>query len=155
MKFPAKTLSVVERTTGILAILVAVALAGYWWLQFVLTPGVLWLLELCWIVMVVGTIGVLLGVAAYWFLARPTVLPGMVVVTAGLALLWGWWWLDRTFDLWGAWAIDQADPTSVDRANLGVWVHLGVDVVAALVLVVGGVLLERRIHSRDSDPVAG
>jgi hypothetical protein len=134
MKFPANTLSVVERTTGILAILVAVALAGYWWLQFVLTPGVLWLLELCWIVMVVGTIGVLLGVAAYWFLARPTVLPGMVVVTAGLALLWGWWWLDRTFDL---------------------WVHLGVDVVAALVLVVGGVLLERRIHSRDSDPVAG
>ena len=76
----------------------------------------------------------------------------MVAVTVGLVVLWGWWWLSRTFDLFGAWVIDPADPASLERANLGVWVHLAVDLVAVLILVVGGVLLERRVHSRDTEP---
>ena len=150
MKVPANTLSVVERTTGILAILVALSVAGSWALQFVLTEQLLWLLELAWLVRVVGTVGVLIGVLAYWFLARPTLLPGMIAVTVGLVVLWGWWWLSRTFDLFGAWAIDPADPASLERANLGVWVHLAIDLVAVLILIVGGVLLERRVHSRDT-----
>jgi hypothetical protein len=93
---------------------------------------------------------VLAGLAVGAWLHRPLWARGVASVIVGMVLHWGWWVLDRRFDLFGMAALSEGDPLLVARAEARLWAMLTIDVVAVLALVLGGVLLVRH-RSRGQD----
>jgi hypothetical protein len=93
---------------------------------------------------------VLAGLAVGAWLHRPLWARGVASVIVGMVLHWGWWVLDRRFDLFGMAALPEGDPLLVARAEARLWTMLAIDVVAVLALVLGGVLLVRH-RSRGQD----
>jgi hypothetical protein len=93
---------------------------------------------------------VLAGLAVGAWLHRPLWARGVASVIVGMVLHWGWWVLDRRFDLFGMAALSEGDPLLVARAEARLWTMLTIDVVAVLALVLGGVLLVRH-RSRGQD----
>ncbi len=111
-----------------------------------------------WVVIVLTAV-VVLGLAVGAWLHRPLWARGVALVMAGMVLHWGWWLLDRKVDLFGMASMEVDDPGLIPRAEARLWVTLGVDVVAVLALLIGGVLLLRQrgaaVHAeneRDHDP---
>nr|WP_300151300.1 hypothetical protein [Propionicimonas sp.] len=97
---------------------------------------------------------VLAGLAVGAWLHRPLWARGVASVIVGMTLHWGWWVLDRRFDLFGMAGLPEGDPLLVSRAEARLWTMLAIDVAAVLALVLGGVLLVRH-RSRGRDTAAG
>ncbi len=99
------------------------------WLQF------LGWLEIGLSVVVIG------GLAAGAWLHRPLWARGVATVIVGMVLHWGWWVLDRRFDLFGTSGLTEGDPALVVRTEVRLWAMLAADALAVLALVVGGLVL--------------
>lgn len=147
-------LPLLRRTVGGAAILMALAVVAVWAGNFLLSKelvealgpdAILTLLTtLGWIEIVAGAV-VVLGLAAGQWFHRPLWAPGVLFVVLGMALYWGWWLLDRKVDLFGTSGYSANDPELFRRAALRVWVMLGIDSLAVVLLVLGAVLLLRRV----------
>ncbi len=98
------------------------------------------LAALGWAVLVLSGI-VVLGLAVGAWLHRPLWARGVALVMAGMGVYLGWWWLDHRVDLFGMSTLAPDDPALYARAEARLWTTLGIDVVAVLALLVGGVLL--------------
>jgi hypothetical protein len=156
---------VVQRVTGVAALVGAAAIALSWVANFLIIQpiidvigvdgfswifaGVFWLKGL-------ASLAVLAGLAAGWRLSRPLWASGLIPVALGLVLQWGWWLLDRQVDLWGMsrYGVDDATgevrPELSQLAALSTTVSLAVSVVAIALLVFGGLrVLRSPISSRD------
>ena len=86
---------------------------------------------------------VLGGLAVGVWLHRPLWARGVASVTIGMLLHWGWWVLDRRFDLFGTYGLADDDPILLARMETRLWTMLAVDVASILALVLGGALLLR------------
>ncbi len=143
-------LTVLRRAVGVAALLMAVAVVAVWVANVSMTApvqapvGADWtyysLVTLGWIEIVAGA-AVLAGLAVGWWLHRPLWAPGVLAVVLGMTLHWGWWLLDRKVDFFGTSGFNDPDPELVRRATVRMWVMLGFDAVAVLLLALGGVLL--------------
>ncbi|MCB0910884.1 MAG: hypothetical protein KDB60_04620 [Propionibacteriaceae bacterium] len=110
------------------------------------------MLVLGWVVIVLTGV-VVLGLAVGAWLHRPLWARGVALVMAGMTLYWGWWLLDRRVDLFGMAALGADDAELYTRAEARLWTTLGIDVVAVLALLLGGVLLLRhREPELESEP---
>lgn len=98
------------------------------------------MLVLGWVVIVL-TVVVVLGLAVGAWLHRPLWARGIALVMIGMVLYWGWWLLDRRVDLFGMTSLAADDPVLYVRAEARLWTTFGIDVVAILALLAGGVLL--------------
>ena len=154
-------LPILRRTVGTAAIVMALAVAGVWAGNVVLTRIVVetvgadrvidTLTTLGWIEIIAGA-AVVLGLAAGLWFHRPLWAPGVLAVVLGMALHWGWWVLDRKVDLFGTSGFNDPDPELLQRAAVRMWVMFGADAVAVLLLLFGAVLLFRTSHrSRQAD----
>lgn len=107
-----------------------------------------------WVVIVLTAV-VVIGLAVGAWLHRPLWARGVALVMTGMVLYWGWWLLDRRIDLFGMGTLEASDPNLYARAEARLWTTLGVDVVAVLALLAGGVLLLRHrepVVEADSEP---
>ena len=149
-------LPLLRRTVGGSAIVMALAVVAVWAGNFLLTAEVVEALgpeaiinllsTLGWIEIVTGAV-VVLGVAAGQWVHRPLWAPGVLFVVLGMALHWGWWLLDRKVDLFGTSGFNDPDPELLRRATVRVWVMFGIDSLAVVLLLLGAVLLLRRVGS--------
>ena len=157
-------LPILRRSVGAAAVVMALAVIGVWLGnlalrgQLVENPGMSSILDLLlvlgWIEIVTGA-AVLLGIAAGLWFHRPLWAPGVLAVVLGMSLYWGWWLLDRRVDLFGTSGFNDPDPELFRRAVVRMWVMLGVDILAVVLLVVGAVLLLRRTgRSGQADPAS-
>jgi hypothetical protein len=147
-------LSILRRTVGTAAAVMAFAVVAVWAGNFGLTEEVVealgadaiinLLTTLGWIEIVAGAV-VVLGLAAGQWFHRPLWAPGVLFVVLGMALHWGWWLLDRRVDLFGTSGFNDPDPELLRRAAVRMWVMLGIDSLAVVLLVLGAVLLLRRV----------
>ena len=155
-------LPILRRIVGTAAVAMALAVIGVWVGNFALrgqgaeNPGagglLTMLLVLGWIEIVMGAV-VLLGFAIGLWFHRFLWAPGVLAVVFGMSLYWGWWLLDRRVDLFGTSGFNDPDPELFRRAVVRMWVMLGVDALAVLLLLVGAVLLLRRTgRSGQADP---
>jgi hypothetical protein len=146
-------LPILRRTVGAAATLVALGVVAVWAGNFALTKDVVeslgpdaiinLLTTLGWIEIVAGAV-VVLGLAAGQWFHRPLWAPGVLFVVLGMALHWGWWFLDRRVDLFGTSGFNDPDPELLRRAAVRMWVMLGIDSLSVALLLVGAVLLLRR-----------
>jgi hypothetical protein len=143
-------LPILRRSVAVAALAMALAVVGVWVGNFALIgqvaqnvsagPVLDALLVLGW-VEIVAAAAVVLGMAVGWWFHRPLWAPGVLFVVLGMALHWGWWFLDRKVDLFGTFGFNDPDPELVRRAAVRMWVMLGVDSLAVLLLLLGAVLL--------------
>ena len=146
-------LPILRRTVGAAAVVLGLAVTAVWAGNFALSREVVdalgpdaiinLLTTLGWIEIVAGAV-IVLGLAAGQWFHRPLWAPGVLSVALGMALHWGWWLLDRRVDLFGTFGFNDPDPELVRRAAVRMWVMLGIDSMAVLLLLVGAVLLFRR-----------
>lgn len=146
-------LPILRRTVGAAAILMALAVVGVWVGNFALIgqaaeatgagAGLETLLVLGW-VEIIAAAAVVLGLAVGLWFHRPLWAPGVLFVVLGMALHWGWWFLDRRVDMFGTSGFNDPDPELFRRAAVRMWVMLGFDSLAVLLLLLGAVLLFRR-----------
>ncbi|MGC3994281.1 MAG: hypothetical protein QM779_09275 [Propionicimonas sp.] len=108
---------------------------------------VLTLSVLGWVELVLG-LAVLGGLVVGLWLHRPLWARGVATVTIGMVLHWGWWLVDRRLDLFGLAGMDAGDPAYLGRVEVRLWTNLGIDALAVIALVLGGILLLRH-HPRD------
>ncbi|HEY3339910.1 MAG TPA: hypothetical protein VGK18_15525 [Propionicimonas sp.] len=147
-------LPLLRRIVGGAAIVMALAVVAVWVGNFLLTKEVVEALgadaiinllsTLGWIEIVAGAV-VVLGLAAGQWFHRPLWAPGVLFVVLGMALYWGWWLLDRKVDLFGTSGFNDPDPELFRRAAVRMWVMLGIDSLAVVLLILGAVLLLRRV----------
>lgn len=144
--------TILRRTVGSAAIVMALAVVGVWGGNVAITqfavdaggasPALDALMTLGWIEIVAGA-AVVLGLAAgHWF-HRPLWAPGVLAVILGMALHWGWWVLDRQVDLFGTSGFNDPDLELFRRAAVRMWVMFGADTLAVLLLLFGAFLLFR------------
>lgn len=149
-------LPLLRRTVGAAAIVMSLAIVAVWVGNFALTreavaafgpDAIITLLTtLGWIEIVAGAV-VVLGLAAGQWVHRPLWAPGVLFVVLGMALHWGWWLLDRRVDVFGTSGFTDPDPELLRRAAVRLWVMFGIDVLSIVLLLVGAVLLLRRLGS--------
>lgn len=152
-------LTFLRRTVGVVALIMAVAVVAVWAANLSMagpaqatvdTAGIYYsLVTLGWVEIVAGAT-VLAGMGAGWWLHRPLWAPGVLAVVLGMTLHWGWWLLDRNVDFFGTTGFNDPDPELVRRATVRMWVMLGFDTVAVLLLLLGGILLLRRARPEPS-----
>lgn len=143
-------LPILRRTVGAAAVAMALAVVGVWLGNFAFigqssdaarVDAVLGTLLILGWVEIVTAAAVVLGLAVGWWFHRPLWAPGVLFVVLGMALHWGWWFLDRKVDLFGTSGFNDPDPELLHRAAVRMWVMLGVDALAVLLLLLGAVLL--------------
>ncbi len=100
------------------------------------------MLALGWVEIALGAL-VIGGLAVGTWLHRPLWGRGVASVILGMVLHWGWWLIDRRFDVFGTAALAVGDPALVGRLEARLWTMLAVDVVSVLLLLLGGFLLLR------------
>jgi len=100
------------------------------------------LLVLGWVEIGLGVL-VLAGLAVGTWLHRPLWARGVASVILGMVLHWGWWLIDRRFDVFGTAGLSAGDPALISRLEARLWTMLAVDAVSVVLLVLGGVLLLR------------
>ncbi len=154
-------LPVLRRTVGIAAIVMALAVAAVWAVNLSMTTAAVAeagangfyfaLLTLAWLE-IITAFAVLAGLAVGGWLHRPLWAPGVFAVVVGMAMHWGWWVLDRKVDLFGTSGFNDPDPELVRRAAVRMWVMLGFDSLAVLLLLLGGALLLRRARPAGPAP---
>ncbi len=145
-------LPILRRTLGIAAVVMALGVVSVWIANFAIGQvaqiagadnTLILLMTLGWIEIVAGGVVLLALAAGLWF-HKPLWAPGVLAVVLGMALHWGWWFLDRKVDLFGTAGFNDPDPELVRRAAVRMWVMFGIDALAVGLLLLGAVLLFRR-----------
>lgn len=152
-------LAIIRRTTGVAAVIVAVAAVLTWVLQFaIVEPGLEvvgaeffhWGFSILYWLQLGGLFVVLACLIVGWRLDRPVWARGVTPVALGMVVLWGWALLRRNLDLWGWSRLSQeqleripADPEVLRIGYLSTFTAVAVDAIAVALLVFGAVRLLR------------